>query len=225
MKKNSVLVIFVVLAGCNAGSLTHLPDAELSSQSTTIGLDFTHLSVTPRSKGELLKVTPRSKGETLNVTPRSKGETLKLRDSYQQIERLGQPLLNQGLILERDQQNHWNQLQPTADNSMAAAAEFGLKAYGKQDSAFINQRLSLLLPDVLRIDTTQLSSFSAQSPGGRAVGGRLIKDDVIDVSLAKFQTLTKAKLGSDNVSYDGPNAFGTRHKPVLKNFPYLAAPN
>ncbi len=214
MKKHSVLVIFIVLAGCNAGSLTHLPEAEFSSQSTTMDLDFNHLSVTPRSKGELLKVTPRSKGETL-----------KLQDAYQQIDRLGQPLLNQGLILDQNQQNHWNQIQPADDDSMLAAASFGLKAYGEQKSALVNERLSQLLPDVLRIDTTQRSSFSNQSSKGRSIGGRLIKDDVIDISLKKFQRLTGARPGGDNVSYDGPNAFGTRHKPVLTDFPYLAAPN
>ena len=31
--------------------------------------------------------------------------------------------------------------------------------------------------------------------------------------------------GSDHVSYAGPNSNGTGHKPVLSDFPYLAAPN
>lgn len=50
----------------------------------------------------------------------------------------------------------------------------------------------------------------------------MIADDVIDITL---QVLSNGAVKGDNVSYDGPNAGGTRHKPLLREFPYLAEPN
>lgn len=218
MKIHNILIL-LLLAGCS--------DSGPASAPGHTGADYSSLSVTPRSKGETMPVTPRSKGETLKVTPRSKGETLKLTETYQQIERLGQPLINQALVQDPQQQDRWNQLPPASDRSMSEAAAYGIKAFDS-DAQRISERINLLLPDVLRIDTTLPSDFATRTgPKGRAVGGRRIKDDVIDDSLARWSGNFSAgkKLSSDHVSYDGPNAHGSRHKPVLAEFPYLAAPN
>jgi Domain of unknown function (DUF4331) len=87
----------------------------------------------------------------------------------------------------------------------------------------INALLGAFLPDVMRIDTTGPSGYAnALNAKGSPIRGRLIKDDVIDITLS---VLSNGAVTTDNVSYDGPNAGGTKHKPLLADFPYLADAN
>lgn len=164
---------------------------------------------------------------------------------FVQVERLARPAINEGLIRQEknDLLNTWNMVPPTADLSDAAKplaeeATTVLKALGNSD-AQVEALFKALLPDVMRIDTTHKSGYAGSAPGMldnltkdlRPIGGRLIKDDVMDVTLAVIvpggapAAAAIAGLESDNVSYDGPNANGTKHKPVMSEFPYLAAPN
>lgn len=162
---------------------------------------------------------------------------------FVQMERLGRPAINEGLLITNDLLNTWNMVPPTADLTPAAKpiadeATAVLKALGNND-AQVAALFKALLPDVMRIDTTKKSGYVGSAPGLldnvtadlRPVGGRMIKDDVIDVTLLLAvpgggpAATPIANLESDNVSYDGPNANGSKHKPVLDSFPYLAAPN
>ena len=168
---------------------------------------------------------------------------------FQQVERLGRPAINEGLIITNDLLNTWNSVGPSveadflAGKSQAAKpiadeATVVLKALGNSD-AEVGGLFKALLPDVMRIDTTKTSGYAGSAPGKldnvtkdlRPVGGRMLKDDVIDVTLILAvpkgapNEAAIANLESDNVSYDGPNANGTSHKPVLSDFPYLTAPN
>jgi hypothetical protein len=163
--------------------------------------------------------------------------------TYMQMERLARPAINEGLIITNDLLNTWNMVPPTADLSDAAKpiateATTVLKALGNTDEQ-VAGLFKALLPDVMRIDTTRPSGYAGtkENPLGnvtkdlRPIGGRMITDDVIDVTLQLAvpgggPTGTPvAGLESDNVTYAGPNANGTGHKPVLGEFPYLAAPN
>lgn len=153
-----------------------------------------------------------------------------------QIERLARPAINEGLILTNDFLNAMNRIGP-ADEAAALAGGFPaagpilaeatatLAALGNS-AARIGQLVAAFLPDVLRIDTTQPSGYAAGFAGlngpATLTRGRMITDDVIDATLF---VLTNGAVTADNVSYAGPNANGSAHKPLLPGFPYLAAPN
>jgi hypothetical protein len=83
--------------------------------------------------------------------------------------------------------------------------------------------LVAFLPDVMRIDTAGPSGYAnALNAKGSPIRGRMIMDDVIDITLS---VVTKGAIKSDGVSYAGPNVGGTAHKALLDAFPYLADPN
>jgi Domain of unknown function (DUF4331) len=168
--------------------------------------------------------------ETISVpNPDKKGE-------WMQIERLGRPAVNEGLVLTNDYLNILNAVGPDFENAVltgnkeagAAAAPIikevsaVLGALGN-DEKRTGALLGAFLPDVMRIDTTGPSGYAnALNKLGSPIRGRLIKDDVIDITL---QVLSNGAVKGDNVSYDGPNAAGTKHKPLVADFPYLAEAN
>jgi hypothetical protein len=155
---------------------------------------------------------------------------------WMQIERLARPAVNEGLLLTNDYLNTLNAVGPDFE----AAVLNGDKAAGEAAAPIINEVSTVLkllgndptrvgallgafLPDVMRIDTTGASGYAnALNAKGSPIRGRLIKDDVIDITL---QVLSNGAVKGDNVTYDGPNAGGTKHKPLLEAFPFLAEPN
>ncbi len=159
-------------------------------------------------------------------------ETISLRDpstgKYQQVERLGRPGINEGLITSNNLLNTFNSVPPTADLSPAAApigaeATRTLKALGNNDER-TKALLGAFLPDVMRIDTTGASGYAnALNAKGSPIRGRMLKDDTIDITLS---VLTNGAVKGDNVSYDGPGGNAAQgHKPLESSFPYLALPN
>jgi hypothetical protein len=159
-------------------------------------------------------------------------ETISLRDpatgKFQQIERLGRPGINEGLIVSNNLLNIFNSVPPTADTSPAAApigaeATRTLKALGNNDER-TKALLNAFLPDVMRIDMSGPSGYAnALNAKGSPIRGRMIKDDTIDITLS---VLTNGAVTSDNVSYEGNGSNPAQgHKPLESNFPYLALPN
>jgi hypothetical protein len=166
-------------------------------------------------------------------------ETISFADNtgkYKQVERLARPGINEGLIITNDFLNALNSVDPAFEADALAGkepaaktaapifaeAQATLKALGN-DEKRVGQLVGAFLPDVMRIDTFQPSGYGkALNAKGSPVTGRLIKDDVIDTTLT---VLTDGAVKSDNVSYEGPNAGGTSHQPLLTDFPYLAPPN
>jgi hypothetical protein len=159
-------------------------------------------------------------------------ETISLRDpatgKYQQVERLGRPAINEGLITSNNLLNTFNSVPPTADLTPDAApigaeATRTLKALGNNDER-TKALLSAFLPDVMRIDTTGNSGYAnALNAKGSPIRGRMLKDDVIDITLG---VLTNGAVKGDNVSYEGTgNNPAQGHKPLEGSFPYLALPN
>ena len=159
-------------------------------------------------------------------------ETISLRDpatgKYQQVERLGRPGINEGLITSNNLLNIFNSVPPTADLSPAAGpigaeATQTLKALGNNDDR-TKALLGAFLPDVMRIDTTGSSGYAnALNAKGSPIRGRMLKDDVIDITLS---VLTNGAVKGDNVSYEGPGGNAAQgHKALDANFPYLALPN
>ncbi len=157
-------------------------------------------------------------------------QTISVRDPktgvYKQVERLGRPAVNEGLILTNAFLNAFNSIPPSADLSAAAApvraeARASLKALGNSD-ARADILLGAFLPDVMRIDTTQKSGYlNATNAKGAPITGRLLLDDTVDQTLS---VLTNGAITSDNVSYNG-NGPSQGHQPLVPQFPYLALPN
>jgi hypothetical protein len=162
--------------------------------------------------------------------------------NFKQIERLGRPAINEGLITQDALLNLWNSVGPSVDATSAAApiaaeATKTLKALGNTD-AQVAKLFGALLPDVMRIDTTHKSGYAGfagnafgnvEPTKGIPIGGRMITDDVIDVTLFLIvPDATNAAvpgLRSDNVGYDTPDANGHTHRPVMAQFPYAPTPN
>ena len=145
---------------------------------------------------------------------------------YNQVERLGRPAVNEGLIVTNAFLNAFNSIPPRKDLSDAAApvraeAKNSLLALGNS-SERADILLGAFLPDVMRIDTTIPSGYvNAVNAKGSPIAGRMLKDDVIDQTLS---VLTNGAVTSDNVSYDG-NGPSQGHQPLVPQFPYLAFPN
>jgi hypothetical protein len=159
-------------------------------------------------------------------------ETISVRDPktgvYKQVERLGRPAVNEGLIINQQFLAAFNSIPPSADLSAAAApvraeARNSLLAVGN-DGARADALLAAFLPDVMRIDTTQKSGYvNAVNAKGAPITGRLLLDDTVDQTLAVL-TNNNPQLSSDNVSYNGPGP-SQGHQPLVPQFPYLALPN
>lgn len=150
---------------------------------------------------------------------------------FKQLDRLARPAINEGLVITPSLMEAFNSISPKLDLSAAAApvrqeAVATLKALdlldGKQN-VDPNAIAQAFLPDVMRIDTTKTSGYaSATNAQGSLIGGRLLLDNVIDITLG-------ALVGSpvtENVTYNGtPGNPAQGHKPLEPNFPYLALPN
>ncbi len=160
--------------------------------------------------------------------------TVSVRDGvggFKQFERLARPAINEGLVVTPALMEAFNNISPRLDLSAAAApvrqeAVATLKAVDLLDgrqNVDPNAIAQAFLPDVMRIDTTRPSGYgSATNAQGSLIGGRLLLDDVIDITLG---ALVGSPVG-DNVSYNGaPGNPGQGHKPLEPNFPYLALPN
>ncbi|MEG4799015.1 DUF4331 domain-containing protein [Microcoleus sp. ARI1-B5] len=160
--------------------------------------------------------------------------TISVRDGvggFKQFERLARPAINEGLIVTPAFLEAFNNISPRLDLSAAAApvrqeAVATLNAVDLldgRDNVDPNAIAGAFLPDVMRIDTTKTSGYaSATNAQGSLIGGRMLMDDVIDITLG---ALVGSPVG-DNVSYNGtPGNPAQGHKPLEPNFPYLALPN
>lgn len=234
----AALSVGLALTGCNpatpttpkpSASATQAPSAAPSGTATTKPT----ATATPTTGGAT--ATPAAGTTGPKPPAMSTGE-------YTQVERLGRPAINEGLILTDALLNTWNSVGPAVDLTPAAKpiadeATAVLKALGNTD-ARIGELFGALLPDVMRIDITRESGYAGtkanplgnvEATKGIPIGGRMIMDDTIDTTL--FLIVPDATntavpgLRSDNVGYDTADANGHKHKPLASGFPYLAAPN
>lgn len=143
---------------------------------------------------------------------------------YNQVERLGNPLVSEVFLAKRNHGFH-NAGAPTTDvaNHSAELRAFVKTVAGRQDNV-ANTLASVLLPDMLIAQVNKPGNTAGWLTWALAdgYGGRKLNDDVVDAGLAAIfgpllspANVTTA-LVTDNVSAND-KAFGT-------TFPYLAAP-
>ncbi|MGB3614122.1 MAG: DUF4331 family protein [Elainellaceae cyanobacterium] len=158
-------------------------------------------------------------------------------NKFNQVERLARPAVNEGLIVTNDFLNTLNSVTPSfeaaalagqqpaagAAGPIVAEAKQTLLALGNSD-ARADALLGAFLPDVMRIDTTGPSGYAnALNAQGSPIRGRLLEDDVIDITLS---VLTNGAISTDNVSYNGtPGNPAQGHDPLIPVFPFLAPAN
>lgn len=165
--------------------------------------------------------------------------------NFVQVERLGRPAINEGLILTNDFLNAFNSIPPSADLSAAAAPVVNEAVQTLQAVALLpgaptpDVVAAGFLPDVMRIDTSNNFAVAQSAYNGDFVlvngtapmltGGRKLTDDVIDITLSYLVAgdPTGATV-QDNVPYTAPPgntnpAIG--HHPLDVAFPYLAPAN
>jgi hypothetical protein len=109
--------------------------------------------------------------------------------TYNQVQRLGNPLVSEVLLLKRDHIFHGSigpqdDVANLAPKVKAFVAQFRPSATSLQDAI-----AATLLPDMLTIDTSQPTTTAGYlsyvlSPTGKGFGGRKLTDDVVDISLS-----------------------------------------
>ena len=144
---------------------------------------------------------------------------------FVQIERLGNPLVNEVFFLKRDHGLH-NTSIPSTDvaNGFKTKIETFIRDVAGRNTTVQTTVSSVLVPDMLLVYPNRTPSTSGWLGWALANGwgGRNLADDVVDAGLAAvFGSLlngsnTSPGLASDNVS--------ANDKTFSTTFPYLAAP-
>ncbi len=148
---------------------------------------------------------------------------------YNQVQRLGNPLVSEVLLSKRSHPTHGS-IGPDQDAALVApeVVDF-LTTVAGRDPAYIQAIAPALIPDLLVVDTSKDPSGPAGwltwlPQLGAGYGGRKLTDDVVDLALTAVfgDALGDAanatpELTTDFVGNDSPNITGT--------FPYLAPPN
>ena len=155
---------------------------------------------------------------------------------YDQVQRLGNPLLSEVLLLKRDHPTHAS-IGPDQDAALVAplALAFltGPGSVAGRSADYASVLGSVLIPDMLIVQTDKDPATAAWlnwvglPPLADGWGGRKLQDDVVDLALlAAFGdpfgadpdgAAGKEALTTDNVAFDSPG--------VTPTFPYLAPPN
>jgi hypothetical protein len=144
---------------------------------------------------------------------------------FNQVERLGNPLVSEVFLAKRNHGFH-NAGNPSTDiaNHSAELRAFVKTVAGRQDNV-ANTIAQVLLPDMLIVQTNKAGNTAGWLTWALAdgYGGRKLADDVVDAGLSAIfgPLLSPAnvtmQLTSDNVS--------ANDKAFSSTFPYLATPN
>jgi hypothetical protein len=155
--------------------------------------------------------------------------------SFDQIQRLGNPLISEVLLSKASHPTHGT-IGPDADAATIGPEILsfitGSGSVAGRSEAYANTLGSVLLPDVLIVQTDKdpagagWLTWLPLAPFANGYGGRQLTDDVVDLALlAVFGdpfgadpdgAAGKEALTTDNVASDSP---------ISGAFPYLGAPN
>lgn len=147
---------------------------------------------------------------------------------FNQIERLGNPLVSEALIEKRDHGFH-NAGSPSTDraNFTAKIVKFITTVAGRSNST-ATTIANVLLPDMITVQTDKPASTAGYLGyvfDANAYGGRKLSDDVVDTSLGVvFGSVVDPSNVSPGLATDNVPAFGGGPTPGT-TFPYLAPPN
>ncbi len=122
----------------------------------------------------------------------------------EQVERMGRPVINTVLI-PSGSKDAFNATQPADDPATWTSDVINSLVALNGDPAYSAAVASILLPDILTIDTSQASGF---------LNGRDLDDDVIDIALTV--------VSNGGITTDCVNG---NDVPFLTGFPYLAPPH
>ncbi|MBC7897786.1 MAG: DUF4331 family protein [Cytophagaceae bacterium] len=144
---------------------------------------------------------------------------------YNQVERLGNPLVSEVTLAKRNHAFH-NVGMPTTDvaNHSAELKAFVRTVAGRNETV-ANTLASVLLPDMLIVQTNKAGGTAGWLSWALAdgYGGRKLADDVVDAGLmAIFGPLLSPANVSPGLSTDN---VGANDKAFSATFPYLAAPS
>lgn len=144
---------------------------------------------------------------------------------YNQVDRLGNPLVSEVLLAKRNHGFH-NAGMPSTDvaNHSVEVKAFVTNVAGR-NATVANTLASVLLPDMLIVQTDKATSTAGWLSWALAdgYGGRKLTDDVVDAGLqALFGSLLNSSNTSPGLTTDNVSA---NDKPFQSTFPYLATPN
>jgi hypothetical protein len=148
--------------------------------------------------------------------------------TYNQVQRLGNPLVSEVFLTKRDHPLHGSTA-PSGDVATLTGSVKGFAAaFRPQASALQNTLAAVLLPDVLIVQTNKAASTAGWLSWALAdgYGGRKLTDDVVDTGLSAIfsdlldPTQSVCKPGALPLCTDNVGS----HSTFSSTFPYLAAP-
>ncbi|HEX6049588.1 MAG TPA: DUF4331 family protein [Gemmatimonadaceae bacterium] len=144
---------------------------------------------------------------------------------YNQVERLGNPLVSEVTLAKRNHGFH-NAGAPSTDvASHAAELRAFVRTVAGRNETVANTIAAVLLPDMLIVQTDKPGNTAGWLTWALAdgYGGRPLSDDVVDAGLtAIFGSLLDPDNVSAGLTTDNVDA---NDKPFETAFPYLAAPH
>ena len=155
--------------------------------------------------------------------------------SFNQIQRLGNPLISEVLLAKRSHPTHGS-IGPQDDVALIGAEALGFitgpgSVAGRSDD-YANTLGGALLPDMLIVQTDKDPATAGWltwlplAPFANGYGGRKLEDDVVDLALL---AVFGDPFGADPAGAAGKEALTTDNvgadSPVLTALPYLGAPN
>lgn len=156
-------------------------------------------------------------------------------EAFNQIQRLGNPLVSEVLLSKRSHPTHGS-IGPQDDVALIGPEALGFLtgpgSVAGRSADYASTLAGALLPDMLIVQTDKNPATAGWltwlplAPFANGYGGRKLDDDVVDLALlAVFGdpfgadpagAAGKEALTSDNVGTDSP---------ILPDFPYVGAPN
>lgn len=148
--------------------------------------------------------------------------------TFNQVERLGNPLVAEVLLEMKDHGFHDVGTPNTDRQNFKAKVVAFITGVAKRSPATANALADVLLPDMLVLQTDKAAGtagYLGYVLNPNAYGGRRLQDDVVDTSLmAVFGPLVDPNNVSPGLTTDNVPAFGGGPVPTA-TFPYLAPPN
>lgn len=116
------------------------------------------------------------------------GPTVDAARTYNQVQRLGNPLVSEVLLAKRDHAFHGSS-NPSDDVANFSTKVKGFVAAFRPNATGLQNALAAtLLPDMLQVNTDQAPTTAGYlsyvlAASGKGYGGRKLTDDVVDISL------------------------------------------